>query len=495
MTKINIGIIGCGRIADLHYLGYKDNANAKIIAVCDSDASIAQARKEEWGAARYYTDFRQMLTDAQVDAVEILTPHNCHETMVVEAAAAGKHIAVQKPMANTLASADRMIAAARQAGIVYKVTDNYLFYPPIVTAKKMIAAGDIGEPVALRIKYIGGGSGGWNVPPSSWEWRMRESAAGRGMITFDHGHHLWAAAWYLLGSIERVNAWIDSCDGIVDCPAIVSWKYNCGAVYGVCDLAFAADLKIPSKYYANDEWLEITGSRGIIFVRRCTGDIHSGPVLNVFSAGAMKEIAIASDWQTGFSGATHNFIAAITGQAQPRLSGEEAREVLRFSLAIQKSARLRREVYPQELDSRFPAIYARIRKRREMKAAKTKGGWLFAREKFEKYAPHAAELTQKLLERFDPEAVKSWETTIVLYLEAHGNTPAQSFTLRIKDGVASLGSYDSADSPQLTLRVSAGLWAALLLGKKKITTAVITGKLKIEGRAEEAMRLRRAFRL
>ncbi|MCX5759216.1 MAG: Gfo/Idh/MocA family oxidoreductase [Candidatus Hydrogenedentes bacterium] len=216
---IRVGLIGCGRIADLHYAGYADLTDVRIEAVCDTDADAVERRRREWGVPRAYADYRDMLADPEIDAVEILTPQPSHEPMAIAAAQAGKHIAMQKPMTTSLEGADRMIAAARDAGVLFKVTDNYLFYPPIRFAKQLIEDGVIGEPQMIRMKFIGGRwNGGWEVPSSTWAWRLQEVMEGRGIQTFDHGHHLWATAWFLLGDIERVVAWVDFTEKIVDCP-------------------------------------------------------------------------------------------------------------------------------------------------------------------------------------------------------------------------------------------------------------------------------------
>ncbi|MBU2550311.1 MAG: Gfo/Idh/MocA family oxidoreductase, partial [Proteobacteria bacterium] len=142
MNPINIGVIGCGRIADLHLPGYQGLDRAGIYAVCDVRKETAERRREQWGAEKAYTDYRDLIRDPAVDAVEILTPHQLHEAMAIEALRAGKHVALQKPMTTSLASADRILEAASRAGVVFKVTDNYLFYPPIVLARKMIGNGD-----------------------------------------------------------------------------------------------------------------------------------------------------------------------------------------------------------------------------------------------------------------------------------------------------------------------------------------------------------------
>jgi len=493
MDKINVGIIGCGRIADLHYPGYKNNRDARIYAVCDSDPSIAAARKKEWKAVKAYTDYRELLADGEIGAVEILTPHNLHEPMVIDAARAGKHIAVQKPMTTSLAGADRMIQAAGDAGVVYKVTDNYVWYPPTVLAKKMIENGEIGTPMNLRIKLIVGGSGGWAVPPSSWEWRMREFEAGLPEESFDHGHHIWSTAWYLLGEADRVSAWIDSADGIVDTPATVMWKYKEGMRYGMLENACANQMYIPSKYYANDEWIEITGTHGIIMINRCNGNIKEGPPLSLFNGKWKQYSAVKSDWVEGFMGSTRNFIDAIKHSERPRLTGEEGRQILRFALSVLKSSRERREVFPDELDAAWPALY-RWRKLRSEKKAKAPKKNLLAMIGLggndAQYAAQAKELTSQLAGRFNPDAVKGWECSMGLHLLADGKSPESKFSFIISNDTMNMKEGNLPDGATFVLHIPAGTWAAILLKKKRIETAFIQGKLKIDGKAEEALKLR-----
>jgi predicted dehydrogenase len=375
MDKINVGIIGLGRISDLHALGYRDHKEARIYGVSTRTEKTGLAKKAEWGAVKYYKDYHDMLADPAIDAVEILTPQKLHEQMVIEAAAAGKHIMVQKPMTIDLASADRMLAAVADLDRVYKVIENYIFYPPLQKAKELIDSGAIGEPINLRIKFISGSRGGWEIDPRTWEWRMQENIEGRGMQTFDHGHHMWCVAWYLMGDIDRVSAWIDSADGIVDCPANIIWKYKGGIKYGSCDYTHCWEMNMPSDYYANDEWFEITGSKGIILVNRATGKLRTGPVLSHFNGTRWNHYDdLDSDWAAGFRNATFNFISAIKGREAPLLTGEEAREILKIALAIIKSSQERREVFIDELEHPDPDAYARDRRDREIREAKNRKG-------------------------------------------------------------------------------------------------------------------------
>ncbi len=193
-----------------YFLGYRDQEDARIVAVCDINRRRAQAKARAWGIERVYSDYQQVLEDPEIDLVELLVPHDLHAPMTIAACHAGKHVSVQKPMALNVAEADQMIKAAQEAGVVLRVYENFVFYPPIVQAKKMIEAGEIGEPQMIRIHVSTGKSKtAWKVPLSAWAWRFDEKRCGGGPLVFDHGYHLFSVAYYLMGPVKRVMAWID----------------------------------------------------------------------------------------------------------------------------------------------------------------------------------------------------------------------------------------------------------------------------------------------
>ena len=142
-------------------------------------------------------------------AVEILTPHHLHYRHTLDAAAAGKHISLQKPKAISVAQADKMINAAEQAGVIFKVFENFIFYPPVLCAKELIAAGEIGEPLTIRIKSNAANSpNAWRIQAATQEWRFQPEKCGGGPLVFDDGHHKFSLAWYFMGMAEEVHAWI-----------------------------------------------------------------------------------------------------------------------------------------------------------------------------------------------------------------------------------------------------------------------------------------------
>ena len=169
MKPIGVAIVGCGRIADLHQMGYRGREDARIVAVCDVRARQARRRAKAWGVDKVYKDFGQLLEDPAVDLVELLVPHNLHAAMTVAACQAGKHVSVQKPMAMNTVEARQMIRTAEAAGVQLRVYENFVFYPPHVRAKEMIETGEIGEPQMIRMHVSTGKSKtAWKVPMSAW---------------------------------------------------------------------------------------------------------------------------------------------------------------------------------------------------------------------------------------------------------------------------------------------------------------------------------------
>ena len=109
---LRIGFIGVGRIADMHYEGYKNNSNAHLYAICDSDTNLLNERANKWKVEHAYENYRDLLDDKNIDGVEIITPHHLHHRMVLDALDSGKHVSVQKPMSLNIRQANEMITHA-----------------------------------------------------------------------------------------------------------------------------------------------------------------------------------------------------------------------------------------------------------------------------------------------------------------------------------------------------------------------------------------------
>ena len=350
-----MGIIGCGRIFDLHMLGYQDRDDAEVLAVADIGDECRAERCEQFSITHAHADYREILADPAVDMVEILTPHHLHHEMAMKAIEAGKHVSLQKPPALNVADLDDMIKAADEAGVKLRVFENFVFYPPIIKAKQLIEEGAIGNPLNIRMRSVAGSAeGGWDVPLEAWSWRVKEETCGGGPFIFDDGYHKFSTALYLMGDVEKVYAWMEGTslgEGMmVDAPAICIWKHGGDKGYGSIDFTWSYDMYIKSKYYSADDRVEITGTQGIIWVTRAHGEMLDIPPVLLYREGELTAFEdMETDWGVSFRDSTRHFLDVLQGKGQPRLSGEEAKKVLQFALAALRSAREGQEVRPDEI--------------------------------------------------------------------------------------------------------------------------------------------------
>ena len=349
MRPLNVGIVGCGRITDMHAPGYLRCEQARIHTVCDVAPGLAEQRKAQWGALMATTSFDDVLADPDIDLVEIITPHHLHKDMAVAACAAGKHVSLQKPMAMNVAECDAIIAAAERAGVLLKVFENFVFYPPYVEAKRLIEDGAIGEPLSIRLRIGSAGQGGWPIPLKSWLWRLDSSRCGGGPTIFDDGYHKFSVALELMGPVCSTHAWIDRTFGLIDSPALISWTHEGGRV-GCIEATMSPHMRIESDYYPIDERVEITGSEGSLLVTSCTARFLPGPPL-ILRRGTRTTTFddLRDDWLDSFVDSTQHFVGVIQQGGEPHLTGQRGRAVLQFVLAALRSAESGEPVRPDEV--------------------------------------------------------------------------------------------------------------------------------------------------
>ena len=349
MSKVRVGIIGAGNIARLHAHGYANAPNAELHAVCDANGDRARERAAQWGTAKSYTDYRDLLDDPEVDAVEVITPHHLHARMGVDALAAGKHVSMQKPMAVTVAECDELIAAADRADGIFRTFENFQYYPPLVRAKQILESGAIGEPLSMRMKVTLGTREGWEIPYERWSWRFDPEKGGGGRIMLDYGSHIFALAFFFLGDVDKVFSWISHTTiehgWKIDSPAVVIWKYRDAEKYGSFEVVRSDEMLVRSKYVPEDEWFEITGSRGFIWVNRCSAQLLDAPPVVVYRDGETTSYSdMETDWSSSFVAGCNEFADCIVAGTQPRLTAEEGKLIVRMCRGIELSARERREV-------------------------------------------------------------------------------------------------------------------------------------------------------
>lgn len=151
--SVGVGLIGAGLWGEIHGKTYQNSPIANFVAVCDLIPERAKALAKKYGAKRTYVDFNEMLKDPEIDAVAVVTPDHAHKEPVLAAAAAGKHILVEKPMATSLKDALEMQAAAKKAGVILMPDFHNRWNPCFITAKESIENGSLGDPHYIYIRH------------------------------------------------------------------------------------------------------------------------------------------------------------------------------------------------------------------------------------------------------------------------------------------------------------------------------------------------------
>jgi len=353
MDRLRLAIVGCGNISQLNAPGYLRHPRCDVVALCDAQPERAKRRAREWGIApRVYSDLAQVLDDAAIDAVELLTPTWLHADQIVAALEAGKHVSCQKPLATTIAEADRIAAAVGRARTTFRVTENFLYYPPILKAKELLEAGAIGEPSLVRIHTTRAGHiVGLAVErdPDAVVWR-RDPGRNPGGVLYDDGVHKYATAAYWIGEIGDVSAIVTrGPDFIMETPSVATWRFKGRDCLGIVDYTSAPEMTMRGRYVLVDELFEIHGSRGIIWVTRCSGEMLDLPPVMLIRGTETISYQVPSDWRLGFDGAAADFVDGVLDGRQPAQDVHAAKRMLQVPLAIYEAARTGRTVAPDSV--------------------------------------------------------------------------------------------------------------------------------------------------
>lgn len=196
-------IIGAGRVSGAHARAVANTPGARLVAVADVDESRAQAVAAQHGC-RAYRDYAEALRDPEVRIATIALPHHLHERVTIDCCSAGKHVFIEKPMADSVEECDRMIAAAERARVVLFVAHSQRFFASTIRARELVQGGSLGRPVFATDTWYKA-FGIETRPP----WFL-DRARGGGMWLMNGAHMLDRTCWVLGSDIAAVRAWIGS---------------------------------------------------------------------------------------------------------------------------------------------------------------------------------------------------------------------------------------------------------------------------------------------
>jgi UDP-N-acetyl-2-amino-2-deoxyglucuronate dehydrogenase len=345
MAKVRVGLIGCGKVGQIHAAALRGLAEADLVAVCDASPDRAQAFAERYGTRRF-DDVAAMLREARPEAVLIGTPHPLHAGPAIQAAEAGAHILVEKPLAASLEDCDAMIAAARRAGVQLGVISQRRFYEPVQRMKAAIDAGKIGRPLLGTFTMYS-----WRDPAyyQSDPWRGKWATEGGGVLVNQSPHQLDLLQWFMGPIAEIKGYWanINHPAIEVDDTAVAIIRFQSGGL-GAIVTSVAQKPGIYTKVHihgSSGASVGVETDRGATFVAGISAIAE--PALNDIWTIPGEEHLLA-EFQAQdrarfqqIDATTHyhalqiqDFLQAIRAGRRPLVTGEEGRIVVEMFTAI-----------------------------------------------------------------------------------------------------------------------------------------------------------------
>lgn len=352
MEKLRIGMIGNGGISQIHAGAYyEEEDRVDVVGLCDIILERAEMHRDNnFEEAKVYTDYRELLKDESIDAVDICTPNYLHSQIAVDAFAAGKHVFCEKPDAISVEDAEKMSEASKKAGKLLMVMRNNRFINISRYAKKFIDDGNMGEIYAGRCGWIRRrgipGKGGW--------FTTKELSGGGPLI--DLGVHMIDLAVWLMGNPTPVAVSGSTYCKFADNDSVDSEHADFGdrveedGIFDVEDLAMGfirfdngAVLQIEFSWASNIEketrFVELRGTKA--------GFNWNGDEIKVFTEVDGKQIndVIKSDSPTG--GHCENlshFIDVLQNGEKPCYEPQQGIDMIKILTAMYKSAEEGREI-------------------------------------------------------------------------------------------------------------------------------------------------------
>lgn len=332
-----IGIVGAGLWGGMHARAYSQNSRVELAAVCDLDESRAKALAKEYHIPRVFTRLEDMLAE-DLDGVSVATPDDAHTDVVLAAAARGRHILVEKPLATRVEDCQAMIAAAEQAGVILMVDWHNRWNPPIYSAWQAARSGELGEIRYIYYRL----SDTVYVPTKMLPWASRSS-----VMWFLGSHAIDTTCW-LMGRPPR-RVFCQKQRGIlaglgVETPDLYLTLLEFeGGGLAVVENAWILPQQSPSLI---DHKVEILGSRGAVYLdptHNRAFEKYSPETGAGFPNSAYADMLISPviyGKQMGFAvESIHHFVECIEQGSQPLAGGADGLLNTRLILAAEESAR------------------------------------------------------------------------------------------------------------------------------------------------------------
>jgi len=340
-APVQVGLIGSQFISSIHAEALLACPHAQLAAVASPTPGNARQLAARLGIPRAFTDYRELLAHPGIRMVVVGVPNHLHCQVVIDSAAAGKHIVIEKPFCLNLGEADRMIEACRAANVKLMYAEELCFAPKYVRLKQLLDSGALGHPTLLKQSEKHDG------PHAAHFWDVERSGGG---VTMDMGCHAIEFFRWMLGRppIKSVYAQMstqvhgDKTRG--DDNAIIILEFADGVI------AIAEESW--TKLGGMDDRAEVHGSGGVAYA-----DLLHGSAIETYSVGgydyAVEKAGSTKGWSFtifeeawnyGFHQEMAHFVDCVQNDKPPLVTGEDGRAVLEVIFAAYESARSGRKI-------------------------------------------------------------------------------------------------------------------------------------------------------
>lgn len=386
MKPVRVGLVGSQFISTIHAEALKRVPGAELFAVVSPTGDHAAEFAKKHHVKHHFKDFRRFIEAPELDLVVLGCPNSLHCQFTELAAAAGKHVVCEKPLCLSLAEADRMIAACRQAKVKLMYAEELCFTPKYVRLKRLIDEGALGRIYLVKQAEKHDG------PHSAWFWDIERSGGG---VTLDMGCHAFEFFRWLLGKPvgsqsgstrvqdvqtqshetplgeivpllkpRAVSVYADMdtfvhkerTRGEDHAIVLVRFETDDGEVVGMAEESWA-------KKGGMDDTAEVYGSGGVAYADLLQGNAiltysETGYGYAVEKAGTTRGwsfTAFEELWNYGFPQEFAHFVDCVANDRPPLETGEDGRAVLEIILAAYQSAGTGRKVaLPFQTDVKRP---------------------------------------------------------------------------------------------------------------------------------------------
>jgi predicted dehydrogenase len=332
--KIRYAVVGLGRISMGHFMpGTKQGHLGEITALVSGHPDKAKRVAEQYGVAESsiysYENFDQIRDNPNIDAVYIALPNSMHAEYTIRAAQAGKHVLCEKPMANSVADCEAMIAACKKANKLLMIAYRCQLEATTLHAKRIVQSGELGKIQAIE------SANGFNIQPG--EWRLNKQLAGGGPL-MDVGIYSLNASRFLTGeepnALSAYSSVIDHDGRFNEVEENLSWtmRFPSGIV-ATCTTSYGSNMGGYIKLHGSKGQLTLEGFgySGIHLTAHLNGAMHGDPGQNIDDLDQGQDPAqfvVESDY----------FSKCILENRQPGPSGEEGLRDIALMRNIYESA-------------------------------------------------------------------------------------------------------------------------------------------------------------